>query len=228
MLLAESTGKTFTTAPLTLNYARNIKRSMRYKKGHKDETRKAIIDAAGRSFREFGYQAGSVDKVMNAAGLTAGGFYAHFKSKDDLFAQTLNETLSQLAKSMDERLKEHKGIEWIRAYVRLYLSKAHLKHPQQGCPLPPLLSEISRTGNESKAVFAEFYKNRVSAMAAHLKEDGVRNSEQHASSILCLCIGSMSIARSVIDTETAESILASAQESANHLLKRLSEEENDN
>ncbi len=198
---------------------------MRYRKGHKEETRKAIIDAAGRSFRELGYQAGSVDKVMNAAGLTAGGFYAHFKSKDDLFAQTLDETLRQLAKTMDERLRERRGVEWVRAYIRLYLSKAHLHHRQEGCPLPPLLSELSRTGTQSKTAFGEFYKNRVAVLAARLEEDGVRDSEQHASSLLCLCIGTMSIARSMVDNDTAESILASARETANQLLIRLLEEQ---
>ncbi len=194
---------------------------MRYKKGHKEETRKAIIDAASRSFRELGYQAGSVDKVMNAAGLTAGGFYAHFRSKDDLFAQTLHDSLNQLAANMEERLKDVRGIAWVREFVRIYLSKGHYQRLHEGCPLPPLLSELSRAGDETRRVFAEFYKNRVDVLASHLAEDGVCESEQHASGLLCLCIGSMSIARSMGNAELAETVLASARQTADEILNRL-------
>lgn len=197
---------------------------MRYKKGHKDETRKVIIDAAGRSFREFGYQAGSVDKVMNAAGFTAGGFYAHFKSKDDLFAQTLDESLKELAANMDERLKSVKGIAWVREFVRIYLSKGHFDRLHDGCPLPPLLSEISRAGGNSKTVFGEFFQSRVAVLASHMAEDGVMNCDHHASSLLCLCIGSMSVARSMATDDLAELVLSSARQTAGELLKRLSEE----
>ena len=72
---------------------------MRYPPGHKDETRRKILEAAATVFRRQGYHAGGVDQVMREAGLTAGGFYAHFPSKEALFAETLPHAAPDVGRS---------------------------------------------------------------------------------------------------------------------------------
>src|SRR5438552_11909117 len=98
------------------------------------ENRHRILDAASRLFREKGFDAVSVAEVMKAAGLTHGGFYGHFGSKDDLVAQTLAHVLAPDAGGAGD----------LRAYLDAYLSPGHRDNAADGCPTAGLAADIRR------------------------------------------------------------------------------------
>src|SRR5580700_8650326 len=98
---------------------------MRYSLGHKEQTRAKILQAAGKVFRREGYHAAGVDKVMEEAGLTAGGFYAHFGSKEALLAEALAPAAAEAGVPRDKDLEGITGRAWAEAFVERYLSPSH-------------------------------------------------------------------------------------------------------
>src|SRR5262249_43925239 len=134
-----------TVTPLTLYDDRHIsvyddRHTMRYAPDHKQRTHEKILSAAWRLFRERGILGAGVDGVMRQAGLTAGGFYAHFRSKDDLLAQTLRRMLVEQRTRLIAGLEDRQGFDWLREVVRRYLSRSHRDDVPTGDALPPLLS----------------------------------------------------------------------------------------
>src|SRR3954471_13811514 len=124
---------------------------MRYPAGHKEQTRAKILRAAGKVFRRLGYHAAGVDKVMEEAGLTAGGFYAHFGSKEALLAEVLTPAAAEARVPLDPDLDGVAGRARLEAFVESYLSRSHLQRTDNGCPLPALVSEVARTSGPVKA-----------------------------------------------------------------------------
>jgi TetR/AcrR family transcriptional regulator, transcriptional repressor for nem operon len=178
---------------------------MRYGAGHKEQTRGKILRAAGKVFRREGYHAAGVDKVMEEAGLTAGGFYAHFKSKEALLAETLAPAASDAGVQRDTDLEGLTGRAWVEAFVERYLSPSHLLRVEDGCPLPALVSEVARTGHPVKASFEAI----IRGFAARLQgQAGEGLTEDRALAIVALCVGGLGVARSVHDEALAARILA--------------------
>src|SRR5437764_10554084 len=108
---------------------------MRYPAGHKEQTRVKILRAAGKVFRRLGYHAAGVDKVMEEAGLTAGGFYAHFDSKQELLAEALTCAGAEAGRRHAAALEGLSGGEWLEAFLGRYLSVEHRGKWEEGCPL---------------------------------------------------------------------------------------------
>src|SRR2546421_5371935 len=95
---------------------------MRYPPGHKQRTHERILDTAARLFRKHGYAATGVDAVMTSAGLTTGGFYAHFRSKKALLAEALELAFQRSRDHWRSRLQGREGPAWVRAHITSYLS----------------------------------------------------------------------------------------------------------
>src|SRR6516164_8486864 len=138
---------------------------MRYPAGYKQKTGERIVDAAGRLFRKHGYSATGVDAVMAAAHLTAGGFYSHFRSKEDLLAATLDAVFKHSAEDRPQRLNELSGRAWLQAFVKFYLSKEHRDANDRGCPMPALAAEVARIGGKPRAVFEQHLQRIVDFVA---------------------------------------------------------------
>ncbi|MGP0069297.1 MAG: TetR/AcrR family transcriptional regulator [Isosphaeraceae bacterium] len=184
---------------------------MRYAAGHKEQTRARILKAAGKVFRREGYHAAGVDKVMEEAGLTAGGFYAHFKSKEALLVEMLAPAAAEAGVEMSRGLDGVTGRARVEAFVDGYLSPAHLDNTEDGCPLPALVSEVARSDASVKASFEEIVRN----LAARLQGqacDGL--TEDRALAIIALCVGGLGVARSVQDEALGERILAACRDLA--------------
>ncbi len=111
---------------------------MRYSPDHKEKTRARILESAATAFRRQGYHATGVDKVMEQAGLTAGGFYAHFPSKDALLAEALEHYAAHASGKLEVGLEDASELERARAIVDRYLTASHRGHPERGCPIPSL------------------------------------------------------------------------------------------
>jgi TetR/AcrR family transcriptional repressor of nem operon len=191
---------------------------MRYPPDHREKTRQRILDAASIVFKRQGFQAGSVDDVMAEAGLTAGAFYAHFKSKDDLFTEALIRTLSQgrvLSGRDDESLQ---GEERIRSIVKKYLSPAHRSIIDRGCPLPPLLGDLPRRSEETRQAFQDVVSDLAANLSQHLPENQSAGTSDQALALISIMVGGLSLSRAVSDDKLGDRILASCRDLIDRLL----------
>jgi TetR/AcrR family transcriptional repressor of nem operon len=184
---------------------------MRYPAGHKEQTRAKILRAAGKVFRRRGYHAAGVDQVMEEAGLTAGGFYAHFGSKEALLAETLRSAAAEVGARRDAGLEGVSGRGWVEAFVDRYLSPSHRRKLEEGCPLPALVSEVARSGAPVKASFEAIVRDLVVRLKDHAGGD---LSEERALALIALCVGGLGVARSVRDDALGERILAACRDLA--------------
>ena len=117
---------------------------MRYSPQHKAENREKILAMAARSFRERGGDSSGIGTVMKKAGLTKGGFYRHFRSKDDLFVEAVARALDEMATGMLETAKSAPEGQALRAIIERYLSPGHANSPGLGCVLAALGPEFGR------------------------------------------------------------------------------------
>lgn len=184
---------------------------MRYSKEHKTYTRTRIIEAAGRTFRNQGYIGAGIDGIMQAAGLSHGGFYAHFRSKDELLAETIRVSLERLRQRWFGGIDELSGLAWLQVVVDRYLSQQHRDEPALGCMMPPLVSELARAGELPRASFEAALSELVDEIAAKLPDDGVLSARERALASMALNVGAMSLARAVNDNELSSEILAASK-----------------
>lgn len=212
---------------------------MRYPADHREKTRQRILDAAGIVFRRCGFQAASVDDIMSEAGLTAGGFYSHFKSKDELFADVMIQLLKQGQTLHGQATGNLEGIHKIRAIVGRYLSEAHRKRIDQGCPLPPLLADLPRQKESTRLAFQEVLLEIAEELNGFWLSPSVRTSKNAESSrsnlrstapsnslqsdrilgLLALLIGGISLSRAVVDNALGDRILAACRDLIDGILQ---------
>ena len=198
---------------------------MRYEKGRKEETRRRVVEAASRRFRRDGIEGTGVAGLMADAGLTHGGFYAHFPSKDDLLRETLvaalTETWTHLAS--EAKRARARGEDGLEAIVRRYLRAAHRDRPEAGCAVAALASEISRHDANTRDVLAKAIRTIVSVIADELPAARTRQeAEETAHAIFGLMVGTLQIARITRRPVESEAILAAGREAALGLSRRLS------
>jgi AcrR family transcriptional regulator len=176
---------------------------MRYPPEHKDETRQRILKSAARLFNRRGFVDVTIDEIMTEAGLTHGGFYRHFGSKDELYADAVRQFLHQgLAEPW--QLKHARPCESGPAFAKFvldaYLSRDHLQDVDGSCPLIGLSSDVARSGPIVKAAYRE---SMINVFQANV--DGAEAREQ-ALVLLALCVGGMVLARAVDDDGLADEI----------------------
>ena len=175
---------------------------MRYPKDHLQKTRQAILEAAGRVFRRVGFHGGGVDAVMAEAGLTAGGFYAHFKNKDALFSEFIRNDMEQLSKRRYADRSRFTGRAWVLESMRRYLSRVHFEDVEKGCFLPSLMSEISRAGEDSKLALEDGLIDWMQTLASELDEE----DKTQVLPLIAMSVGGLSLSRSVNNQQFADRI----------------------
>jgi TetR/AcrR family transcriptional repressor of nem operon len=175
---------------------------MRFEKGHKAATRQRIVETASARFRKDGLAATGIAGIMAEAGLTHGGFYAHFDSKEDLVREA---ALSALSGAKSRAVLEESGLE---AFIRGYLRKAHRDAPEQGCAMAALAPEISRHSDTLRSDFAAWLDEVCTAIVARLPEDvPVAARWQTAFGIFGVMLGTLQLARVVPDEALSDRIL---------------------
>ena len=117
---------------------------MRYSREHKAQNHEKILSMAARSFRERGGDSSGIGTVMKKVGLKKGGFYRHFKSKDDLFVEAVARALDETGSGMVEVAKSAPGGQALRAIIERYLSVGHANSPGSGCVRAALGPELAR------------------------------------------------------------------------------------
>lgn len=184
----------------------------RYDAGHKEDTRKKILRSASRMFREKGVKETTVPGVMDDAGLTAGGFYKHFESKEELFRDALIEALSGTSRLMQLVPPELKGDDWRRAVAQIYLSEAHRDNVKTGCAIAALSGDVTRSDRETREVFERGLDRMISEFQTRLDVDP-ETARAEAWHFLSQILGGLILSRAVADPKTSSKILKACRDS---------------
>jgi|SRR5271165_401381 len=185
---------------------------MRYDADQKKRTHKQILAEAATALRTKGPERMAVAEVMAKLGLTHGGFYAHFASKDDLVAQAITSMFDQ-GSAQFQRLTEGLGPrQALQAYVDWYLSVAHRDTPGGGCPLPAVSGDLPRLPEAARLRYSEGVERLAASIAKLLKKLGAKNSEALALSAVSELAGAMTLARAVADSARSNQILRNSRE----------------
>ncbi len=185
---------------------------MRYGPAHKAEIHQKIVKDASRRVRAEGLAGAAVSAVMRDAGLTHGGFYKHFGSKDELLLESLSEAFREMTECLARAAEESPpGTAW-KTVVKAYLSPEHCDHPERGCPLAALAPELARVDKAMKIqILGELtkYKDR---MVPFMPGRRVADKERNFVAIFSTMIGAVSIARILPDPAARAVVLATAQD----------------
>jgi TetR/AcrR family transcriptional repressor of nem operon len=184
---------------------------MRYGPEHKRQTRTRLIAAAIRLFKARGYRGVGVDVLMREEGLTAGGFYAHFASKEALLGEALRHAMLKTRRRFFAGLAEKRGWEWLREAVRRYLSRSHRDGVAEGCPLPSLSPEVARASKRTRAAFDAYLTEFVLEFERALPTD-LELRRERALAVVSLCVGGIMLARAVHDRRLSDLILRACRD----------------
>jgi TetR/AcrR family transcriptional regulator, transcriptional repressor for nem operon len=178
---------------------------MNEKEKQKAESRERILDAAAKLFRLKGFTATGVDELMAEAGLTAGAFYAHFKSKQDLFDQALKHSFQKARDRLIQGVDLEAGRRSIDEVLARYVSELHRDHPEHGCAIPAIAAEIGRHSKRGKETIGEYLER----WAKMFEKNGV--SREQALRLVSQAIGAVMISRIVPEELSSEILKASAK-----------------
>jgi TetR/AcrR family transcriptional repressor of nem operon len=180
---------------------------MRYDTDQKERTHRQILAEAADAIRRKGPDRVGVAEVMNQLGLTHGGFYAHFASKDDLIAQAITSMFDQGYANFLRRTEGLEPQRGLAAYVDWYLSTAHRDAPSGGCPLAAISGDLPRLPEAARVRYSEGVERLAAALAQFLRKLEVENAEALAFSALSEMAGALTFARAILDRGRSDQIL---------------------
>jgi len=184
---------------------------MRYAAEHKDETHRQVVKAAARAIRADGPFKLGVAAVMAEVGLTHGGFYAHFSSKDDLVAAGIGRMFEEGRRRLEEQTAGRPPGEALAAYIDFYLSAEHRDTRTAGCPLPFLSADAPRLPAPARERFAKGVADLTARLADRLAALGWPEAPAAARSLLSEMVGALSLARADPDLVRSDAILAATR-----------------
>lgn len=173
----------------------------------KQDTRRRIVAAAAARIRDAGLEAPSVAQVMGDAGLTVGGFYAHFESRDALVAEALAHMLSDQIQRWLELLPDVGPAERRAQAARGYLSRRHRDTGAERCPIPAIASEVDRADPRIREVIGAHLEQWVGS----LTEPGEADGRRHALAAVATMVGALTLARALGATPFSDELLAAAK-----------------
>jgi len=158
--------------------------------------RSRILTEAGRLFREKGFDAVSVSEVMKAAGMTHGGFYGHFKSKDDLIVHAIGHVAGNQSDPDD-----------ISSWIDTYLSTSHRDHPERGCPMASLAGLMRQQSPEARTSMMQVVATQIENLAGAITEGDATERRRAAIGRWSAMVGALILARSIDDPVLSEELL---------------------
>jgi TetR/AcrR family transcriptional repressor of nem operon len=181
---------------------------MTAKAEQKEQSHETILESAARLVREKGIAGAGVAQVMKGAGLTVGGFYAHFASKEALIDEALRRTGARMRARLFDKIEEKPLADRAEVLIKRYLSVANRDQTTMGCPLPAVVGEVGSTAQEHSVVLSEQITNLAKEMEKHLPEEKSELTPKHlAIGLVALMYGGLSLARAVRDTPLSDEIL---------------------
>jgi TetR/AcrR family transcriptional repressor of nem operon len=187
---------------------------MRYADTHKEETHARLVKIAGRTLREKGPEGVAVADVMREAGLTHGGFYAHFKSKDALIVEALDGVFASSKRKFQRAVDGLPPRHALATYIDFYVSPRHRDDRANGCPITALNSDLPRQSKAVRKAFDGGLRNLVAGIARLIEDAGIEgDAETLAASVTSAMAGAVAISRAVSDRYLSDQMLATARES---------------
>jgi len=186
---------------------------MRYPAQRKVETKARILSAASRMFREGGAESNGIGSIMKKIGLTKGGFYRHFESRDQLYVEAVDLAFSEMGDRMLEAAKRARKGHELEAMIRLYLSMDHLNSPAAGCVISTLGSDIAR---QPVAIRRQINRSMRAYRDRLLPYMSGKTLEEKAATYSLLypsMVGVLIAARTLGDPAAQETMLANARDS---------------
>lgn len=182
---------------------------MRVSQQEKDRSHQRIVDSAARLIRERGLDGAGVAEVMKDAGMTAGGFYRHFASKEDLAAAAVNAAFEQTLARLDAHDEQAQVVKAVAEFERFYLSDMHIDNRGYGCPIPALAGELSRSPALKVPMTAGIDATIERLATGQSGSPSERSAE--AAARLAMIVGAVAIARSS-NPATAQLVLNSVRD----------------
>src|SRR5215470_17332466 len=185
---------------------------MRYRPEHKVETHQKIVQDASRRVRAEGLNGAAVAAVMRDTGLTHGGFYKHFVSKDELLVESLKEGFREIIDTLVRAAEQSPPGEAWKAIVKTYLRPDMCEYPEHGCPLATLAPELVRVDRRMKSQIVAELVNYKSRMVPFMPGRRITDKERAFFVIFSTMIGAIEIARLLPDPAIREKVLGSARD----------------
>ncbi len=176
----------------------------------KEATHERIVSVAARAIRRSGYEGTSVADIMKEAGLTHGGFYAHFASRDAMLAEAAHRACSESSKVTANVVAEVAPEQALAALLGVYLSQEHMERVETGCPLAALGSETSRQGPEVRRVITRYLKEIIDGVARQSPDWGTPAAHERAMVTVATMVGALLLARAVDERSLSDGLRESA------------------
>jgi TetR/AcrR family transcriptional regulator, transcriptional repressor for nem operon len=186
------------------------------KKEKKLNTRNMILDTAQSLFKKYGIESSGIKKIMNEIGLTVGGFYSHFSSKDDLIKNSLHQSLNSIMKTLLVESAQDSGKSRIARILSVYLGQAHSENIEHGCPIAAMASDISRCNDDIKSevetYFDSFYESIKDDVDQLNMESNHKFNREDFYTYLSMSMGSVIMSRIIMDKDLSVKILEGTRE----------------
>jgi TetR/AcrR family transcriptional regulator, transcriptional repressor for nem operon len=178
---------------------------MRVSREKAAENRERVVETASRMFREGGFDGVGIDAIMSAAGLTHGGFYGHFSSKNDLAAEAM-------ARALERSLSNQSRYTTLSDLVSAYLSERHCADRANGCAIAALGGDMVRQGKGVRSELTAYVRVRLNHFIGLLRGGTAASRRKRAIATLAGMVGALTLARAVDDPALAAEILAAARD----------------
>lgn len=192
---------------------------MPYSADHKQQTRARIVESARILFNRHGFADVTINTIMAEAGLTRGGFYTHFKNKDQLFSEAVGSFLTVRGAQWRDEFgvtSAQAGHDMAKQMIDGYLSTEHLGDLDGQCPMIALPSDVARENPAVQQSYEKLFTAMVSLFEANLNS-GESNNRKQALSIAALCVGGMILARTLATEKLASEVREAAHQTATQL-----------
>jgi TetR/AcrR family transcriptional repressor of nem operon len=185
---------------------------VRYRPEHKAETHKKIVEDASRRVRAQGLNGAGVAAVMRDTGLTHGGFYKYFPSKDDLIAESVSEAFEDMSDRLVKVAEQSRPAAAWKAIVNEYLSLDHCNQPEKGCPLAALAPEFARADQPMRSRFSAAMVEYRARLLRFMPGRSVKQKERAFFAIFATMSGAIEMARILANRDAQEKVLASTKD----------------
>lgn len=176
-------------------------------RSRKEVTHERIVEVAARAIRRSGYGGTGVADIMKEAGLTHGGFYAHFASREALLAEAADRAGAEAVAAAAQITRSVPSEQALQALLCSYLSQAHVDGIELGCPIAALGSEVPRQTPEVRHVVTRHIKEMIDVVARQLPDWGQSVAHEHALVTVATMVGTLLLARAVDDPRLSEALL---------------------
>ena len=183
---------------------------LRATQARKEVTHERIVEVASRAIRRSGYDGTGVADIMKEAGLTHGGFYAHFASREALLAEAADRARAEALAWTDQLLKGAPEGQALQSLAEAYLSDEHLNGVERGCAVSALGSEMHRQAPEVRHVATRHIQQLIDIVAREVPEGGDRSAHDEAMVRISAMVGTVVLARAVDDPTLAKSLREAA------------------